>query len=79
MGIESGVKGYLIGACEVSVGFPIDYKDKYHLACKYCKFLISSRRCNLTDEVVAFPESYIGNQCPFSFKELDYEDNKEDK
>lgn len=41
MAIDSGVKGYMIGTTVVKQGFPIDTKDVYHIACKYCRFLIS--------------------------------------
>lgn len=74
---DSGVKGYMLGTTTVSMGFPIDHKGGYHIACKYCRFLISSRRCVITDELVPFPESHVGSQCPFEFKEIDY--TKEDK
>ena len=73
---DSGVKGYMLGTTTVTMGFPIDHRGRYHIACKYCRFLISTRRCVITDELVPFPESNVGCQCPFEFKEIDY--TKED-
>ena len=77
MAIDSGVKGYMIGEATVKQGFPIDTKDVYHIACKYCRFLISQRKCVLTEELVPFPETHTGYQCPFHFRELELDE--EDK
>lgn len=75
MDISSGVKGYIIGRCEVQTGFPIDLKDRYHIACKYCRFFIG-KRCVITDEIVPWPESYTGNECPFKFELGEYDDEE---
>lgn len=75
---ESGVKGYMIGRCEITQGFPIDMKDSYHVACKYCRFLVSSRKCVITDELVPFPEMHIGYNCPFSFNEINFTEENEE-
>lgn len=76
---DSGVKGYMIGACEIRQGFPIDHKNNYYIACKYCRFLISQRRCVITDELVPFPETHIGYNCPFEFNEINYTEESEEE
>lgn len=67
MGLESGVSGYVVGRAEVSTGFPIDDKGRWHIACKYCRFF-NGKRCVITNEIVPFPETHIGNECTFKFE-----------
>lgn len=76
MGIESGVKGYLIGRTAIEIGFPIDFKDNCLLACKFCK-LYNGRRCIVSDEIIPFPDNHIGEYCPLEFQETTTE--SEDK
>lgn len=62
---ESGVKGYVKATCKVTVYFPIDFKGREAIACKYCPFLSSNERmCQLNKEPVAFPHQYVGQYCP---------------
>ena len=63
MSLESGVSGYKMGVCEVHIGFPVDEKGKAYVACKYCDFFVN-RHCVITNEIVPFPETHIGNTCP---------------
>ena len=49
----------------VEVGFPVDWRDNPAIACKYCKFFVhTTRKCGLTNEVIAYPENYVGSECP---------------
>jgi hypothetical protein len=69
---ESGVKGYVTRQFVVKVHFPVDFKDRAHIACKYCPFLSSNRcMCQLNKAPVAFPETNIGEWCPLTAKEED--------
>ena len=62
---ESGVAGYVKGACLVEVNFPIDIKGNAEIACKHCPFLSSNERlCQLNKKPVAFPNKYVGDFCP---------------
>ena len=76
MGIESGVKGYLIGRISMEIGFPIDFKDNCLLACKYCK-LFNGKRCIVTDEIIPFPDNHIGEYCHLEFLETTTQEDKE--
>lgn len=67
---ESGVKGYVKGYAVVQVGFPIDWKGHAEIACKHCNFFIrATQRCALNQEVVNFPEKYVGASCPLEIIE----------
>lgn len=65
---ESGVSRYIIGQTEISQGFPVDHKGKAYVACKYCRFFIG-KHCIITSEIVPFPETHIGNECPLCIEE----------
>lgn len=67
---ESGVKGYVHGVAVVNVFFPIDMQGKKHKNCFQCQFFSRNNGvCQLTKDVVAFPQHYIGANCPLEFKE----------
>lgn len=67
---DSGVKAYLIGKAIVKNGFPIDFKGKMYVSCEHCRYYRNqSRKCGLTEELVPFPATHIGNECPFEFEE----------
>ena len=69
---ENGVAGYVIGRAMVEVAFPIDFKGNEEVACKHCPFYIrATQRCALNQEVVNFPEKYVGVKCPLERIELD--------
>jgi len=70
MTFESGVSGYVVGACEVKAYFPIDLKGNADVKCAQCRFYsVNSRRCKLNGEVVEYPEKYVGSRCPLEFEE----------
>lgn len=68
---DSGVSGYVVGKCEITVYFPIDMRGEPDISCKQCPFYrISSRTCGLTDDVVPFGEKFVGPKCPLRREEV---------
>lgn len=62
---DSGVKGYVTGKYTIRVHFPIDFKDNAEICCRHCPFLSSNERmCQLNKEPVAFPNKFVGYNCP---------------
>ena len=67
---DSGVSGFVKAYAVVQVAFPIDWKGHAEIACKHCNFFIrATQRCALNQEVVNFPEKYIGAMCPLEIIE----------
>ena len=67
---ESGVKGFVKAYAVVQIGFPIDWRGNAEIACKHCNFFIrATQRCALNQEVVNFPEKYVGANCPLEIIE----------
>ncbi len=62
---DSGVSKYIKGRATVIVGFPVDWRGNAEIACKHCQFFINAtRRCALNQEIVNYPERYVGENCP---------------
>ena len=62
---SSGVKRYIKARTVVEVNFPVDWRDNAEIACKHCNFFVrATQRCGLTQQIVNFPERYIGECCP---------------
>lgn len=62
---DSGVKRYIKARAVVEVNFPVDWKDNAEIACKHCQFYIrSTQRCALNQEIVNYPERFVGEFCP---------------
>lgn len=62
---EHGVARYVIGRATVEVGFPVDMRGNTEIACKHCKFFVRvTQRCGLNEEIVNFPDRYVGINCP---------------
>ena len=62
---DSGVKRYIKARAVVEVSFPVDWRDNVEIACKHCNFYVrATQRCALTQQIVNFPERYIGECCP---------------
>ena len=62
---ESGVASYVIGQATVRVGFPVDSRGNADIACKHCKFFVkATQRCALNQEMVNYPDKYVGANCP---------------
>ena len=73
---STGVKRYVKTHCVVEVNFPIDFKDKEYIACRFCPYLSSNERmCQLNKEPVAFPNTCVGAECPLI---LTTEEDEED-
>lgn len=72
---DSGVKGYIKATATVEVHFPIDWRGSVEIACKHCPFYVrATQRCGLNQEVVNFPERYVGTCCPL--KQVESEEQK---
>ena len=62
---DDGIKRYIKGRAVVEVFFPVDWRDVPEIACKHCQFFVhTTRKCGLTQDVVNFPERYVGSHCP---------------
>ena len=69
---ESGVKRYIKGRVTLEVGFPVDWRDNPEIACKHCRFFVrATNRCGLTQDVVNYPDKYVGETCPLEPVEED--------
>lgn len=76
---DSGVSGYIIGRCEITVAFPIDMKGNPDISCKQCPFYhINSRSCGLTDKIVPYGEKFVAPSCPLRREEVIDNDQKGD-
>ena len=62
---DTGVKRYIKARCTVEVNFPVDWKDNAEIACAHCNFFVrATHRCGLNQEIVNYPERYVGEYCP---------------
>ena len=62
---EDGVKRYIKAYAVVEVGFPVDWRDSAEIACKRCPFYVrATQRCGLNQEIVNYPEKFVGTNCP---------------
>ena len=62
---DTGVMKYIKAVAVVETGFPVDWKGNAEIACKHCNFFVrATQRCGLTQQIVNFPEKYIGECCP---------------
>ena len=62
---DSGVKRYIKARATVEVSFPVDWRDNAEIACKHCQFYIrATQRCALNQEIVNYPEKFVGHECP---------------
>lgn len=62
---ESGVASYIKGRVTLEVGFPVDYRGNAEIACKHCNFFVrATGRCGLNQEIVDYPDKYVGRCCP---------------
>ena len=69
---DSGVARYVIGIATVTVGFPVDNRGNAEIACKHCQFYIrATQRCAINQEIVHYPERYVGANCPLERIEED--------
>ena len=69
---DSGVASYIKGRVTIEVGFPVDNKGRTEIACKHCRFFVrATTRCGLNQEIVNFPDNYVGAHCPLERIEED--------
>ena len=62
---DSGIASYIIGQATITIGFPVDFRGNAEIACKHCKmFDKRTNRCWINQEVVSFPDKYVGTNCP---------------
>jgi hypothetical protein len=62
---DNGVARYIKAVAVVEVNFPVDFKGREEIACKHCQFYVrSTQRCGLNQQVVNYPEYYVGVDCP---------------
>lgn len=67
---ECGVSGYVKTCAVVEVNFPIDWKGNSDINCRMCPYLSSNERmCQLNKMPVAYPNKYVGDNCPLEIKE----------
>lgn len=72
---DSGVSGYMKGTATVSVYFPVDRKGVPDCSCRQCRFFRQqSRTCALNGEISAYPDHYVGQNCPLIIEDM--EDSK---
>lgn len=73
---DDGVKRFIIARAVVEVGFPVDWRDNPDVSCKQCPFYIrATQRCSLNQELVNYPDKYIGSHCPLEFIENEESEN----
>ena len=66
---DSGVSRYVTGSATVRVFFPVDRKGVPDVCCKQCRFFRQqSRICGLNGEIVAYPDHYVGQNCPLEME-----------
>ena len=67
---DSGVVAYVKAIATVEVNFPVDAKGNADIACKYCPYLSSNTRmCQLNKKPVAYPDKFVGAECPLERKD----------
>lgn len=68
--LDSGVKRFIKTEATVQVFFPVSWRDSTEIACKHCRFFERAKqRCWLTQDVVNFPDQYVGSGCPLTIVE----------
>lgn len=74
---SNGVSGYVKGEARVTVNFPIDFKGNADVSCSQCPFFSrNGKYCQINKAMCAYPEKYIGQNCPLEFKEDNNGDQK---
>lgn len=75
---DSGVSRYIKTKAVVFTSFPVDWRGSTEIACKHCNFFDRAKqKCNLTLQVVNFPEKYVGECCPLELIEEEEDENLE--
>ena len=67
---ETGVSRYVKASVTVVVYFPVDGKGNEEINCYQCPlFHRTSSRCGVNDQLCAFPQKYVGQNCPLQREE----------
>lgn len=67
---DSGVSSYIKAYAVIEVNFPVDHKGNADICCRHCEFLSSNERmCQLNKKPVAYPNKFVGDNCPLMNKE----------
>ena len=73
---SSGVSKFIKTRAVVEVGFPVDWNGRAEIACKHCNFYDRAKqRCWLNQEVVNFPDKYVGEYCQLELIEEEVNEN----
>ena len=69
---DSGIAKYIKARATVEVNFPVDWRGNAEISCTHCNFFVrATQRCGLNQQVVNFPERYVGECCPLEEGEED--------
>lgn len=61
-----GVKDYITACAVVTNYFPIDLKGNPDISCYQCRFFSRNNGiCQITKEITAYPQKFVGRICPF--------------
>ncbi len=67
---DSGISRYIRARAVVEVAFPVDWRGVVEIACKHCPYYVrATQRCALNQEVVNYPDRYVGSSCPLEVVE----------
>lgn len=62
---DSGVAKYIKAVAVVETYFPVDWRGNAEISCIHCNYYVrATQRCGLTQQIVNFPERYVGECCP---------------
>lgn len=62
---ETGISGYVRATYTAEVYFPIDERGNAQINCMQCYYFnTNTNRCRLNSEACAFPNKYVGGNCP---------------
>ena len=71
---DTGIARFIKTRAVVEVGFPVDWRGSIEIACKHCPFYVrATQRCALNQEIVNYPERYVGSSCPLEIVEEEKE------
>lgn len=74
---ESGVLSYIHGVAYVDNFFPVDKRGVADINCYQCRFFSRNNGiCQLTKEIVSYPQKYVGAKCPLEFEDMETEDSE---
>lgn len=75
---DSGIKGFVTGVTTIYVKFPVNWKDEADISCKQCPlFFQNARCCGITKKICAYPEKYVGADCPLEEFVVDIDEELE--